>query len=81
VSDNDSTVTKGRSAKGSIISILWHYTRDDDTDGVEVEGRVFYIQYYFLWERYFSVLVSSEGGGYLDTGSSSSSRRWRLSQH
>jgi hypothetical protein len=26
VSDNDNTVTKSRGAKGSIISILWHYT-------------------------------------------------------
>ncbi len=30
------------------------------------------MQYYFLWERYFSVLSGSEGGDYLDTGSSSS---------
>jgi hypothetical protein len=82
VSDNDSTITKSRGAKGSIILILWHYTRDDDTDDVGVEGRVLYIQYYFHWERYFSVLSGSEGGDYLDTGSSSSSsRRWRLSQH
>ncbi len=73
MSDNGSTVTKSRGAKGSIILILWHYTWNDDIDDVGVEGQVFYIQYYFLWERYFSVLSGSEGGDYLDTGSSSSS--------
>ncbi len=70
VSDNDSTVTKSRSAKGSFILILWHYTWDDDTDNVGVEGRVFYTILFPL-ERYFSVLSGSEGGDYLDTSSSS----------
>ncbi len=73
MSDNGSTITKSRGAKGSIILILWHYTWNYDIDDVGVEGRVFYIQYYFLWERYFSVLSGSEGGDYLDTGSGSSS--------
>jgi hypothetical protein len=72
VSDNGSTVTKSRGAKGSIILILWHYTRCDNTDNVEVEGRVF-DTILFLLERYFSVLSGSGGGGCLDTSSSSSS--------
>jgi hypothetical protein len=42
--------------------------------------QVFYIQYYYFWERYFSDLSGSEGGDYLDTGrsssSGSSSSRW-----
>jgi hypothetical protein len=42
-------------------------------EGVEVEGRLFYVQYYYLWERYFLVLSGSEGGDYLDISSSSSS--------
>ncbi len=73
MSDNGSTVTKSRGAKGSIILILWHYTWNDDMDDVGVEGRVFYIQYCYLWERYFSVLSGSGGGNYLNAGSSSSS--------
>ncbi len=36
--------------------------------------RVFYIQCYYFEERYFLGLSSSEGGDYLDTGRSSSSR-------
>jgi hypothetical protein len=72
VSDNGSTVTKSRGAKGSIILVLWHYTRYGDTDNVEVEGRVFGT-ILFLLERYFSVLSGSDGGGCLDTSSSSGS--------
>jgi hypothetical protein len=72
VSDNGSTVTKSRGAKGSIILVLWHYSRYGDTDNVEVEGRVF-DTILFLLERYFSVLSGSDSGGYLDTSSSSGS--------
>jgi hypothetical protein len=72
VSDNGSTVTKSRGTKGSIILVLWHYTRYGDTDNVEVEGRVF-DTILFLLERYFSVLSGSDGGGYLDTSSSGGS--------
>ncbi len=71
MSDNGSTVTKSRGAKGSIILILWHYTWNEDTDYIGVGRRVFYIQYYYFWERYFSDLSGSEGGDYLDTSSSS----------
>ena len=40
---------------------------------VRFGGRVFYIKYYYFWERYFSDLSGSEGGDYLDTSSCSSS--------
>ncbi len=79
MSDNDSTVTKSRGLKGSIILILWHYTWDDDTNNIGVEGLVFYTILFSL-ERYFSVLSGSEGGDYLDIGSSSSSSRRRVSR-
>ncbi len=36
--------------------------------------QVFYIQYYYFEERYFSDLSGFEGGDYLDTGRGSSSR-------
>ncbi len=41
-------------------------------DNVGVEGRVFYTMLFSL-KRYFSVLSGSEGRGYLDIGSGSSS--------
>jgi hypothetical protein len=69
---------KTRGAEGSIILILWHYTWNDDVDYVGFGGRVFYLQYNYFWERYFSNLSDSEGGDYLDTGSSSSSSSRRL---
>ncbi len=89
MSDNGSTVTKSRGAKGSIILILW-----DE----------YSVQYYFFWNdtSRFSlilkvgiisapvvavvvvavVVVVVAGGDYLDAGDGSSGRRrWRLSRH
>jgi hypothetical protein len=55
------------------VLLFWYYGTilgNDDIANVGFRGRVFYIQYYYFWEHYFSDLSSSEGGDYLDTGRS-----------
>ncbi len=60
------------------VLLSWYYGTildNDDMANIGSRGRVLSIQYYSFWERYFSDLSGSEGGDYLDTGRSSSSRR------
>jgi hypothetical protein len=60
------------------VLLFWYYGTiigNDDMANTGFGRRVFSIQYYYFWERYFSDLSSSEGGDYLDTGRSSSSSR------
>jgi hypothetical protein len=60
------------------VLLSWYYGTILDNNGMANMGfgrQVFYIQYYYFWKQYFSDLSGSEGGDYLDTSRSSSSRR------
>ncbi len=62
------------------VPLFWYYGTildNNDTASMGLGGRVYFIQYYWFWEWYFSRLSGSEGRNYLDTSGrrSSSSRR------